>query len=86
MRFATDSPALHPMVPVRELRGADEHFLWVTAAQRARPAVRELIHNGDAPAGFPAPVRRRRPSRAGADHDEIKGFWHVCRVSPITAS
>src|SRR6267143_7160311 len=88
MRVATHSPALHPTVPVRALRGADEHFLWVTAAQRARPAVRELIHNGDAPAGFPAPVSRRRPSRAGADHDEIKGFWHgpACRLSPTTAS
>src|SRR3989442_2918374 len=88
MRVATHSAVLHPTVPVHELRGADEHFLWVTAAQRARPAVRELIHNGDAPAGSPAPVSWRRPSRAGADHDEIKGFWHglAFRLSPTTAS
>src|SRR2546427_8659648 len=64
MRVATHPPALHPTVPVRELRGADEHFLWVTAAQRARPAIRELIHDGDAPAGSPAPVRRPRAARA----------------------
>src|SRR5712691_12657962 len=76
MRVATHSPALHPSVPVHEVRRADEHLLWVTAAQRARPAVWELIHNGDAPAGSSAPVSRRRPSRAGADHNEIKWFWH----------
>src|SRR3989454_5243476 len=58
MRVTTHSPALHPTVPVRQLRSADEYFLWVTAAQRARPAIRELIHNGDAPAGSPAPVSR----------------------------
>src|SRR5438552_974117 len=34
MRVATHSPALNPTVPVRELRSADEYFLWVTAAQR----------------------------------------------------
>src|SRR3989475_6637420 len=33
MRVATHSPALHPTVPVRELRRAHEHFLWVTTAQ-----------------------------------------------------
>src|SRR6266702_4854437 len=76
MRVATHSPALHPTVPVHELRGAHEHFLGITAAQRARPAVWKLIHNGDAPAGSPAPVRRRRPSRAGADYDQIEWFCH----------
>src|SRR3989475_3886620 len=88
MRVATHSPALHPTVPVRQLRGADEHFLWVATAQRARPAVRELIHNGDAPAGGPAPVRRPRTARPRADDDEIKGFWHgpTRRLSPTTAS
>src|SRR2546425_1279156 len=86
MRVAPHSPTLHSTVPVRKLRRADEHFLWVTAAQRARPAIRELVHNGDAPAGSPAPVSRPRPARAGADHDEIKSFCHVCRLSSITAS
>src|SRR3989475_2550817 len=79
MRVAPPPPARHPTVPVRELRGADEPFLWVTAAQRARPAIRELIHDGDAPAGSPAPVRRPRAARAGADHDEIEGLRHVSR-------
>src|SRR5256886_16547824 len=63
MHVATHSPAPHATVPVRELRSADEHFLWVTAAQRASPAIRELIHNRDPPAGFPAPVRRPRAAR-----------------------
>src|SRR5712691_313694 len=76
MRVATHSPALHPTVPVRELRGADEHVLWITATQRARPAVGELIYDGDAPASPPAPVRRPRAARARADHDEIEGLRH----------
>src|SRR5712691_3607814 len=76
MRVTTHSPALHPPVPVREVRGAHEDFLWVTAAQGARPAVGELIYDRDAPARGPAPVRRPRAARARADHDEIKGFWH----------
>ncbi len=73
---ATESPALHSAVPIRELRGADEHLLRVAAAQRARPAVGELIHNSDAPARSPASVGRPRPSRAGADYDEIEWFCH----------
>src|SRR2546425_12061592 len=76
MRVATHSPALHPTVPVRELRRAHEHFLWVTPAQRARPAVGELIYDRDAPARGPAPVRRPRAARARADHDEIEGLRH----------
>src|SRR6266849_5441898 len=84
MRVATHSPAPHSTVPVRELRGADEHSLWVAAAQRARPTVRELIHHGDAPAGFPAPVSQPRAALACADYDEIKWFCHACRLSPIT--
>src|SRR5256712_2642940 len=76
MRVATHSPALHPTVPVRELRGADEHFLWVTTAQGARPAVGELIYDRDAPARGPAPVRRGRTARPRADDDEIEGLRH----------
>src|SRR3989475_5554577 len=76
MRVATHSSALHPTVPVRELRGAHEHFLWVTTAQRARPAVRELIYDRDAPARGPAPVRRGRTARPRADDDEIEGLRH----------
>src|SRR6266849_2249868 len=73
---ATESPALHSALPIRELRGADEHLLRVAAAQRARPAVGELIHNSDAPARSPASVSRGRPRRAGADYDEIEWFCH----------
>src|SRR5260370_14988031 len=71
MRVATHSPAAHSTVPVRELRGAGAHSLWVTAPQRARPPVCELIHHGDAPAGFPAPVSQPRAALACADYDQI---------------
>src|SRR2546422_5301814 len=58
--------ALHPAVPVREVRGTHEDFLRVAAAQGARPAVGELIYDRDAPARGPAPVRRGRTARPRA--------------------
>src|SRR2546426_1265334 len=70
MRAPTPPPALHPPVPVREVRGAHEDFLRVAAAQGARPAVGELIYDRDAPARGPAPVRRGRTARPRADDDE----------------
>src|SRR5438128_4834507 len=76
MRVTTHSPALHPAVPVREVRGAHEDFLRVAAAQGARPAVGELIYDRDAPARGPAPVRRGRTARPRADDDEIEGLRH----------
>src|SRR5439155_10562013 len=60
MHVATNPPAPHATLPVRELHGADEHSLWVTAAQRALPALRELIYDRDAPPPGPAPVRSGR--------------------------
>src|SRR3989449_7646460 len=76
MRVATHSPALHPAVPVREVRGTHEDFLRVAAAQGARPAVGELIYDRDAPARGPAPVRRGRTAGPRADDDEIEGLHH----------
>ncbi len=57
-------------------RSADEHFLWVTAAQLAGAPIWARIDNGDVPAGTSAPTGYPRCSCSSSDNDEVKGFFH----------
>src|SRR5260370_9776936 len=73
VRLTGYSSALHPAVPVRELRRTHEDFLRVASAQRARPAVRKLIGNGYPPSRRPPPGGRPPAARPGAPSDGPAG-------------
>ena len=45
--------------PIDDFGRADEHFLRIATAQRARSTVRDLVDDGDSPPGSHNAVRRR---------------------------
>jgi hypothetical protein len=66
-----DPPGAHQPRGVDDFGAAAEHFLRVAAAQGAGAAERQLIHDGDRPAGRTASGGHSGCRHARADHDQV---------------
>jgi hypothetical protein len=67
-----DSFALHPLGPVEDFRGSNEHFLRVASPQGASASERSGIYNRNLPSGFTTGQRYRRSCGSCAYHDHIE--------------
>jgi len=63
----------------------DQDFLGVTAAQRTSAAIREIVHDRDAPAGPTTHVRRDRGRRPRPDYCDIVFLAHANSFTASTA-
>ena len=73
---ARDRQFLRRPWALRALRAAAEHFLRVAAAQGTGAAERQLIHDGDRPAGRAALGSHSGCRHARTDHDQVESSMH----------